>query len=183
MNAIRWVLLAFLGMLLTVISFYFLAILDYWHIPPISFQKVESVRTRLVDGIESYQSVEQIEKYLKARSLKYSKKSLDPSSGTRPPSRMDIITVYDFRHLGTKGELVLQLFNDRLMETLFFPSDVSTYLVQLEADGIRIAHNKQVKFDKYTLVCAGQNSEGREFVTWQDKRLTNEMDLWVKGYS
>ena len=183
MNLIRWLLLVFVGMLLTAISFHFLAILEYWHIPPISFTKVESVRSRLMDGFESYQSVEQMEKYLKARSLKYSKKFLDPSGGSRPPFRMDTITVYDFRHLGIKGELLLQFFNNRLMETLFFPSDTSNYIMQLEADGIRLPHNREVKFDKYTLICASRNSDGREYVTWQDKRLTNEIDIWVKRYS
>lgn len=101
--------------------------------------------------------------------------------------RFDVYTVSQkgFTHLGQVGELVLQFFNDRLMETRFFPDNVDAYLAALAnaAVDLRQQSEAEATVPPYTRLSTAIDYKKRRYVAWEDVRLAEEMKLWIKRYA
>ena len=91
-----------------------------------TFVDVAKERSKLINGIESYQSIEEAKKQFPVWE-EIEQSTLGPRD-KRP--RFDIykVSIKNYSHLGISGELHVQFFNDRLMETWFYPSAFDKYL-------------------------------------------------------
>lgn len=150
----------------------------------VSFMKVESEHTKLINGIESYQSIEEFRKFLDRSTLIW-KVSQDskPSPKGRPPFNISTITIKNYLHLGFSGDLEISFFNNRLAATTFYPSDVGKYIVALATEGIKFDTNHEAKLSPHTRVRSAVNYKGQKYVDWSDIRLDKEVELWIKRYS
>jgi hypothetical protein len=150
-----------------------------------SFAKVESERTKLIDGIESYQSIEEFKGYLTSRPWQWEvSKGRQSSPKGRPPFNIVTITIKNYSHLGFSGDLIVTFFNDRLMATTFYPSNVEKYIQILrKAEGITFDNNHEAELPPQTRVRFATDHKGREYVDWSDIRLDKEVELWIKKYS
>jgi hypothetical protein len=158
--------------------------LEYYHLPPISFVKVESERTKLINGIESYQSIAEFKGFL-SRSSFQSEESRDnqPSPKGRPPFNMHTITIKNYSHLGFSGELDIGFFNNRLNSSIFYPAEIEKYISALEKEGLKLDNNRETIRPPHTRVQIATDYKGRKYVKWSDIRLDKEVELWIKRYS
>jgi hypothetical protein len=150
----------------------------------VSFVKVESERTKLISGIESYQNIAEFKSFLSRSSFKW-KESEDnqPSPKGRPPFNMSTIMIKNFSHLEFSGELIVSFFNNRLISTTFYPSHVEKYIKALGKTGIKFGSNQEVKMPPHTRVRFATDHKGRKYIDWSDIRLDKEVELWIKRYS
>ncbi len=181
---VKIIIVSIIVILIATILSFELWFFEYYHLPPVSFVKVESTRTKLINGIESYQSIDDFKSYLGHNSLQWKvDEDGKPTPKGRPPFNIYEITIDNYSHLGFGGELTVVFFNNRLLEARFFPSDVKNYITALEKDGIRFDNNQEAKLSPYTLVLIATDYKERQYVGWSDTRLEKEFDLWIKRYS
>jgi len=150
----------------------------------VSFLKVESDGTGLIDTIKSYQSINEFKGFLSRRSFRWEESEDQPSPKGRPPFNMHTITIKNYVHLGFSGELDIAFFNNRLISTRFYPTDPEKYIEVLgEVAGIRFDSAQEAKLLRHTRVRFGIDYKGRKYVDWSDFRLDKEVELWIKRYS
>jgi hypothetical protein len=90
----------------------------------------------------------------------------------------------EFDHLGKHGELRLTFFNGRLYATTFYPDDLSTYLTELNKNGLGLPmHSEPLELSRNTLIWAATDEAGRGYVAWVDRRLREEHERWLSCYS
>lgn len=153
----------------------------------ISFTDVAEDRARLIDGIESYWNLEELEDHLRTNLLSWEiKQGQRPGPGDRrPPFIVDTVTIKGYAHLGLVGELKVELFNNRVATTRFFPLEVDKYLIQLaKAEGIDLVQNEEIRLSRFTRVWRAElGRERRRYVGWEDLRLSDEISTWIKRYA
>jgi hypothetical protein len=103
-------------------------------------------------------------------------------SDTRPPYRLLVISKKNLRVEGQPGELVLTFFNDRLMTTQLFPSDLAAARGAVEAAQQISLASGEAHILPSTRVWVGKDENGRSYIGWIDKTLQAEQDAWVKQY-
>lgn len=150
-----------------------------------SFIKIETEHTKLIDGIESYQNIANFKAFLKQSSLQWEitgdKKS---PSDNRPPFHIYEITIKNYSHYSFLGELQVSFFNDRLVDTTFYPLEFDRYKNALEKEeGIQFDDKQKVKIPPFTEVYIASDHKKNKYVRWEDTRLANEFNLWIKRYS
>jgi len=153
---------------------------------PTSFTDVAAERAALFDGIQSYQSVQEFKTSFAGSQYGLTEKEEKPSArtGGRPPHDIDKITVKGYDFHGFTGDLEAIFFNDRLMSTIFRPSDLSRFIESLSmTQGLAFDSEKRALVPPYTLVRRGYDYKGRGYVIWTDTRLQKESRLWVMKYS
>jgi len=151
----------------------------------VSFVKVETERTKLINGIESYQSIDEFKDFLNRGSLQWEVGNVSqPSPKGRPPFNMYTITIKNYSHLGFTGELNVGFFNNRLMGTIFYPSDVEKYIEALgKLAGLKFDNNQEAKLPPHTRIRYATDYKGQKYVNWSDIRLDKELEIWIKKYS
>ena len=77
----------------------------------------------------------------------------------------------------------MQFFNDRLMETRFFPNGVDAYLATLANAGVDLTKQSEVTVPPHTRLWTEMDYKKRRYVGWEDVRLAEEMKLWIKRYA
>ena len=98
-----------------------------------SFTEVATERTKLIDGIESYQSTEEAKRRFQKWAVIESN-NLAPGD-KRPSFSIHVVAIDNYTHLGHSGTLHLKFFNNRLAEARFYPSNFEQYVERLkEAD-------------------------------------------------
>lgn len=149
----------------------------------VSFVKVESEHTKLINGIESYQSIDDFKGFLARNSLQWEESEDKPSPKGRPPFNIHTITLKNYSHLGFPADLEIEFFNNRLMSTTFRPSAVEKYIEALGKEGIKLDNKQEAKLPPYTRVRVATDYKGRKYIKWSDIRLDKEVELWIKRYS
>lgn len=103
---------------------------------------------------------------------------------------MVTLTVEGYPHLGTAGVLVLEFFNDRLMEVDFRPDDPSRYTARLHREYPLLKRGRTGHAEWRTsmlriwsTVDLAKSKVGRTLgsegvVLWQDLRLIQQRDDW-----
>ncbi|MBU1043188.1 MAG: hypothetical protein KJ915_02175 [Candidatus Omnitrophica bacterium] len=150
---------------------------------PISFIEIQSERTKLIDGIESYQSINEFKGFLKLSSLQWEENTNPLSPKGRPPFNITTITIKNYLHLDYSGELIVSFFNNRLTSTNFYPKDVVGYFEAISKEGVTFDSNQEAKLPPHTHVYLAVDHKGRKYVDWADVRLEKEVELWIKRYS
>ena len=111
----------------------------------ISFVDVAPDHAKLINGIESYQSIEEAKKKFPVWEV-IEQSSLGPED-QRPPFYIYKVAIKNYSHLGIFGELQLSFFNDRLndrlMETWFYPDSFDKYFEVLkEKEGLAFQESR-----------------------------------------
>ena len=77
------------------------------------------------------------------------------------------------------------LFNNRVVSTMFFPGEIDKYIVHLaKTEGVDLVQNQEIKLSRYTRIWRAEaGREKRKYVGWEDVRLSEEMETWIKRYS
>ena len=156
------------------------------HFSSISFVDVASEHTKLISGIDSYQGVEEAKRKFPVWEV-IEQSSLGPKD-KRPPFNIYKVEIKNYSHLGVSGELHLGFFNNRLMETRFYPDSFDKY-VELLKEKERLTFresrigSKESTIHPYTRVWTYKDYKDRSYVGWEDTRLRRECNIWIKRYS
>ncbi|MEE8574422.1 MAG: hypothetical protein V3T30_03325 [Thermodesulfobacteriota bacterium] len=155
------------------------------------FTDIPERRSKLIDGTISYQSVEEVKarftaEWGGARAAWDVLQDISLSEDDkRPPFSVYEASIDRYIHMEVAGVLTLKFFNDRLMETVFYPTDPGRYL-----DGLAKNKNKEdLRFRRehrrmpYTRIWKETDWKRRVLVRYFDIRLAREMDAWKKKYS
>lgn len=148
-----------------------------------AYRKLEDVRTELAAGLSSYINFEEAKKILNLRESDYvvledsqSKKSPDI-----PPFNIYTIKIPGGKVSGYTGDLVLSFFNGRLMETRFYPIRLSAFIHDLGLDVDTLSKSKDIK--PHTNVWLEKDFEDNTYIGWEDVRLKEQFNSWIKDYS
>ena len=167
-----------------------------YFVPTPTFKEVLAERSPLIDGLVSYQSVDEVTATLKQRGYIWTlKRSMFPLPESYAPSlEFADITVTEFIHLGHGGPLRLHFLNNRLVRAVFFPLDLSGYLGQLAThEGVVLAvpqgESLEATLSATTIpphtavsTAADWGALGPPGVTWSDTRLTWEERVYTAKY-
>jgi hypothetical protein len=178
-----------LGVLVAGYAGYHLAREFWW---PVTFVEVAKERTKLIDGLESYQSIEEAKSWFAARSFKWelvADNHLAPGD-KRPPMSIYSVSIKNYVHLECSGELHVSFFNNRLMSAIFYPVEHDRYLDRLvKREGIRFVVDskrpdvREATVAPHTRVWPYRDYQGRSYVGWSDTRLEEEEMLWTMRYA
>ncbi len=159
------------------------------------FRRIEEPRVMLAEVFRSQDSVLAISTPLQAAGLTVRSAVLErPPSALYPPRRITTLTVSPYRHLDCEGTLVLEFFNDRLMEADFRPDDAALYAPRLRRAvpglrGVGTGHAEYLEapLRVWSSVDLAKSKVGRSLgseglVLWQDLRLIAQRDDWDARY-
>jgi hypothetical protein len=151
-----------------------------------SYTEVATVRVKLIDEIESYQSPDELKRKLAAGLLPWTivEDSKLAASDRRPPFHQYSVVVKGYQHLGLSGSLEARFLNSRLMEVRFFPDDFDRYLLALSASlGKPVESGQESLVRPNTRLWIAAGFEGRRFVGYGDTRLQEEQNDWIRRYA
>jgi hypothetical protein len=101
----------------------------------------------------------------------------------RPTFHVYLIECKDYFDLGIKGDLRLKFYNNQLMSTVFYPSDLSTYLKRLEyVRAININENKKI-IRNGCETYYGKDYKGKHYISWHDIRILKQLNAWIERHS
>jgi hypothetical protein len=145
----------------------------------------------LTAGLISYASVEDVSLTLRTGRVAVERRTLArPPDPRYPPRTLDTLTVDRFPLLGTRGQLTLQFFNDRLFEIGFRPDDASACARSLKAADSKLRRDANGRAERTSgsqriatncdLAASdvGRSLNTEPYVLWQDLRLVRERDDW-----
>lgn len=156
-----------------------------------AFRALVEPRVMLADVFRSYDSEAAIATALESAGLTVQRRVQErPPNERHPPRRMASFTVVGYQHLGCEGTLVLEFFNNRLMEVDFRPDDPARYAPRLRrtleavrnlgtghwevlAPPLRIWSSVDLAKSK-----VGRTLGSEGVVLWQDLRLIQQRDDW-----
>jgi hypothetical protein len=142
--------------------------------------------TELMHPLYSFSSLQKVQRDLQLRpeSFDIVEDRRPLPSDTRPPFRYLVIAIKHTENLGVSGDAQLTFFNDRLMETWFFPSEMPRYQTALQNErGVAFGSYTEASIAPATRVWIGKRDEGRAYVGWVDKRLQRERNDWLAQYA
>jgi hypothetical protein len=139
--------------------------------------------TPLIDGFNSYSSIKSVEDSCRSlfsweviRNYNHDKKD------KRSPIHIYSIKISNYVSLKQSGELELSFFNDRLMQTIFYPTDYQQYLMRLKSNGIDLLTKKDRSISKNVNVRSAIDYKNKFYILWIDKRLEKQYDLYESIY-
>jgi|GEM_PF-1497059 len=155
------------------------------------FRALQEPRVDLAGAFRSYDAEARVAAQLRAAGLQFRSAILQrPPSSDYPPRTMVMLTVADYQHLGHGGTMVLEFFNDRLMEADFRPDDPSRYAARLHRQypGLKRGRTGHAEWKApplrlWSTVDLARSKVGRTLgsegvVLWQDLRLIQQRDDW-----
>jgi len=105
-------------------------------------------------------------------------------SDKRPPFRLLVIRVPEFKDHGVTGSLVLWFYNDRLMKTQFYVANIKDYLkVAADDQGVAIGNEGSGGISPHTKVWLGKDADGQTYLGMEDEILKGQMDDWIVRFS
>ncbi len=152
----------------------------------ISFVDVAKERTELIDGIESYQSPEELRKFFghKVSSWEVIENDKLDKSDKRSPYHIYRVLIKDYSCLGFSGELSVTFFNNRLERTCFYPLKPDKFIDALIKDkGVEFDKEQKAEIPPFTRIWVAIDYKDRKYVGWKDIRLSKEVDIWTYRYA
>jgi hypothetical protein len=149
----------------------------------------------MADFFLSYEPIADVEAKLTYEQLRAEHTaSHKPPSRHYPPRDLDTLEVDGFTHLGQRGKITLEFFNDRLYEARFEPEELRGYVKRLHAEHPELQRDRTGNIDvtignrhvasNVDLAASkvGSALNLRPFVIWQDLRLKQQLKLWEDTY-
>lgn len=148
-----------------------------------------AVGVPMAERFKSYQDVDSVLAALERAGFTSTRTHRRAEESTEyPPYAFDTLAVAEYLHLGVKGSLSMEFFNNRLFQVEFIPSDLDAYARKLRAFGLRRDKNARLERIEGDLRIAStvelaRSTVGRQlqtapYVLWQDRRLIAERDQW-----
>jgi hypothetical protein len=193
---LRWI--AILGILFVAVSVLWTAkvvIAPGKHSETARFTEVAADPVDMIPPLKSYQSVGAVREALDAQQAKYTVAPVCPADSSKhPPRDTTTIAVPTFSHLGERGELTLEFFNDRLYEATFVPKELDDYLPKLHGADKRIKRERSGRTEvvigslrlatnvDFASTDTGRSLQTKPFVIWQDLRIKEQLDEWDRRF-
>lgn len=147
-----------------------------------SFTEVEKARSPLFPGFESYASREEVlPKLPREVEIKVVEETSLSRGNATPPYRVYAVSLSPFEHLGQPGKLILTFYNNRLLQTAFYPERLDAYVKALRGSGVAVEFAAELAKD-HTVIWIGRNFDNKEYVGWADKRLREQQRRWLANY-
>jgi hypothetical protein len=137
----------------------------------------------LLGAFQSYSSERDVRANLGSQPVQDVERSSLAPGDRRPPYNIVTMAVVEYRHLGVAGELRLVLFNDRLMNVLFYPTDVYAYMAALKSRDVAVAADRAGSGSTALRIWSQRDSRDRVYVGWSDGRLEDQSARWISRYS
>jgi hypothetical protein len=148
-----------------------------------SFTEVESVRSPLFPGYDSYASVEEVTPKLP---LQAEKKVVEETSlakdASKPSYRIYTLRIAPYTHLDQSGALFITFYNNRLLQTAFYPEKLDEYVAALKKSGTGVRFGQEL-VRGHTTIWIGTDFDNKHYVGWADKRLREQQRRWLARYS
>jgi hypothetical protein len=130
--------------------------------------------TKLIDGIKSYQSIEEFKRTLILKGYREEEFSGENFE------HIFLITVPEYADLNHSGELVSSFYNNRLLETRFYPDEIDEYIkILAKNQGIEFVSSEtggiEAHVEPYTRIWIAVDYEERKYVGWSDTRLDRQL--------
>lgn len=140
--------------------------------------------TELMPGIRSHISTEEARKQIRsAERWRVLEDTKTPNDDKRPPYHLLGVAIDKYVDLEEPGTLHLQFFNDRLMSATFYPQNAERYLASLkEKRGLDVS-GAQTASAGGTSIQHAIDFRGQPYISYVDKVLQKELDLWIRRYS
>lgn len=161
------------------------------HAETAQFLAVDPAPVILAERFRSYASESTVAAALEADGLTLQRAVIErPPSPRYPPRRQTQFTVRGYEHLNSTGTLVLEFFNDRLMEVDFRPEEAAPYALRLHRQYPALKRDRNGYSEwiegparLWASVDLARSKVGRSLgtegvVLWQDLRLTAQRDDW-----
>lgn len=151
-----------------------------------SVKVTESSPTSLIDSFTSFQKQEDVTNHLKSKGLKWEvvSDSKSPGDSFRPEFNELTIRIPNYQHLEMPGTLDLVFNNNRLYQTVFYPSDLAEYLKRFKSKFNQdLEIGKKIKLDANTAVEGQKDYQEKVYIRWSDDRIMNEVSEWIKRFS
>ncbi len=151
-----------------------------------TFDEVRADRAKLIAPFESYERSQTVQERLRDKGLEWNVVEDNKTASkdeTRPPFHVYVIRIGDFSDLGFKGVLRLEFFNDRLMAAWFYPDNFSSYRAAIEESHPQMRGRTSATIAPHVRVSFGSDYEEHNYVAWEDTRLREQFNHWIKRYS
>lgn len=149
------------------------------------FLEVHEPKVELLSGIFSGMSLSELKEYLGEKAQLIEIKS-EKIAGIKDVRNYDTVNIDGYKHLEIEGKLKVHLYNNRVGEVTFYPSEYISY-------GTRLQNllNKKINFDElkdrhflkkdgsYRIVLV-LNGNAHAFL-FLDKRYSDEEDVWISS--
>lgn len=147
-----------------------------------SFTEIESVRTPLFPGFESYASREEVmPKLSREVEIKLVEESSLSTGSSTPPYRIYAISISPYPHLEQRGKLLITFYNNRLLQTAYYPENIDDYVIALRRSGVAVESGQQL-IKGHTMIWIGVDFDNVPYVGWADKRLREQQRRWLANY-
>ncbi len=159
------------------------------------FERLDDSRVLFAEVLRSQDSEAAVAATLQAAGLSVERAVIDhPASLRYPPHRIATFTVRGYQHLACEGTLVLEFFNNRLMEADFHPDDPARYAPRMrlaypDLKGTGTGHAEWLAppLRMWSSVELAKSNVGRALgtegmVLWQDTRLIAQRNDWDARY-
>ena len=137
----------------------------------------------MLGAFESYATEGVVRSALGSLPVEVLERSGLPDGDARPPYTIVALRIRHYTHLGSAGELHLTLFNDRLMNALFYPQDLQGYQTALKAHGLDVPVGPNGLQDGVVHLSMARDYRGAHYVGWVDTRLEAQSRRWISRYS
>jgi hypothetical protein len=147
-----------------------------------TYTEVKQPRAHLLPGFESYESLNEVRAKLPSNAeVEVIEDNSLAKDTSKPPYRMQAISVAPYRHLERPGRLVITFYNDRLLQTAFYPDRLDEYILTLRHAGINLGYGQQL-VNGNTVIWIGTDFDNKQYVAWADKRLREQQRRWLANY-
>jgi len=147
-----------------------------------SYTEIEQARASLFPGFESYTSVKEVKSKLPAEAeIKVVEETSLAKDSSKPPYRIYAISVSPYTHLKKPGKLALTFYNDRLLQTAFYPEKLDDYVQALRRAGMGLTFGQEL-VNGNTVTWIGTDFDNEHYVGWADKRLREQQRRWLANY-
>jgi len=103
-------------------------------------------------------------------------------NASQPPYRVYTLRIAPSTHLKQPGALLITFYNNRLLQTAFYPERLDDYVAALKDAGIGIRFGQEL-VRGYTTIWIGIDFDNQRYVGWADKRLREQQRRWLARYS
>jgi hypothetical protein len=135
--------------------------------------------TGLVGQFKSYTPIAEVEEKLRREGYEWAEveRNETPASSSGDPFSFVRMKVDVYQLAEAPGELELSFFNSQLMRVIFYP-ELSQDFDRLQSTSGLDAQGSVRK--GHVLVRRGEDHRRRSFLSWEDERLVDDMDDWLR---
>lgn len=151
-----------------------------------SFTEVRADRAKLIAPFDSYESIQVVHARIKEMGFTWNvleDNQTVSESYWRPPFHSYVMSIDGFSDLGRKGTLWLDFFNDRLMKTVFYPDDFPAYRAAVEKMYPALQGGASATIAPHVNLFIARDYKERDYIAYEDIRLREQLNLWIRRYA